>query len=596
MASFFRLNEELTMRISALLRPAGSAAMAVAVLVFLAGPAPAAAPDPLFAVEMQQLAASDPGAALEAVDREIAARVAEVPPDLRTLADLYRLKADLLERLERFAEAADTLATLARLVSSHRDELEADPVPLARRAAALYERAGDLRRAERTLQEVLSEESASAMPPEVRRQTLDTLATLANRRDDARAADGYRKAAAEVGTEAEQQATRGTDGEPFSRVRIYYATDRARTGEIYPSTFYGYGRGDVDYGTAIVTIPKTHVPGQIEEPSIWDLEFAPSTAKHVVLKSVEPVAKDEFFSRMHADLDEKHADDAFVFVHGYNVSFDAAAKRTAQLAYDMGFDGVPILYSWPSRASTLSYIADTAVVRLSGRHLSQFLQDVAERSGATHIHLIAHSMGNRAMTDALELMALRIGQAADAPPVFDQVVFAAPDVDAGLFAEMAKTIRPLAQRLTLYASNQDWALEVSRKLHGDQPRAGQGGNDMLAVPVLDSIDMSTLGEDMLRHGYFADDQSALVDLASLFWRNPPPASRCGIEERPARAAVPVWDYHPEDCDGKLILPLIARLREARIHTLDQVHAAILRIVKDQALASRVEPLVTRLLQ
>ncbi|MEM1317623.1 MAG: alpha/beta hydrolase, partial [Pseudomonadota bacterium] len=72
-------------------------------------------------------------------------------------------------------------------------------------------------------------------------------------------------------------------------------------------------------------------------------------------------------------------------------------------------------------------------------------------------------------------------------PPFDQVVFAAPDVDAGLFAAMAETARPLARRMTLYASNNDWALEVSRKLHGNAPRAGQGGDAMLVSSAIDSV-------------------------------------------------------------------------------------------------------------
>ena len=40
-------------------------------------------------------------------------------------------------------------------------------------------------------------------------------------------------------------------------------------------------------------------------------------------------------------------DHAVVFVHGYNTAFDYAVYRTAQIAYDLKFDGVPFLFSWP---------------------------------------------------------------------------------------------------------------------------------------------------------------------------------------------------------------------------------------------------------
>ena len=49
-----------------------------------------------------------------------------------------------------------------------------------------------------------------------------------------------------------------------------------------------------------------------------------------------------------------------VFIHGFNVPFEDAIYRTAQLAHDLDFDGAPILYSWPSRGTMLGYVAASA--------------------------------------------------------------------------------------------------------------------------------------------------------------------------------------------------------------------------------------------
>jgi len=568
--------------------------LAVAGMLFLLAPAPGAhaETDPLLASEIQTLAATDPAAALARLDAEIAEAAAETPPDIRSLRDLYRLKADLLQAQGRPAEAARILLELAGSVASDRAASGEDPVAILHEAAGLLVEAKDLRSAERVYRSALEEETAAGMPIEVRRQTLARLAEIAEERGDGEAASAYRDSAAAL-AENEAVPTRGAEGEAEAEsVDVYYATDRARTGDTYPARYYGADRGELEYGVATVTIPKSHVPGRIEAPSIFSFEVSPSPARHIILASVEPVAAENLFGRMQRHLREADTDDAFVFVHGYNVSFEEAAKRTAQLAYDMGFNGLPVLYSWPSRGSTLAYMADAAVVRLSGRRLWHFLEELVERSGAKRIHLIAHSMGNRAVTDALELMALRRG---DRDPVFDQIIFAAPDVDAGLFAEMATTIRPLGRRLTLYASNEDWALAVSRKLHGDAPRAGQGGETILATPVIDSVDMSRLGEDMLRHGYFADDSSALVDLVSLFWQNPDPAVRCGLEERAGGGRqAPVWDFEPSACDGATVLPLVARLRHAKVRTVEGVKRTLESLLPDRSLAARIEPLVEKL--
>ncbi|WP_224407715.1 alpha/beta hydrolase [Afifella sp. IM 167] len=579
--------------LSVLTASRGFVALVALLSVLACGQMARAETSPLLASEILALATTDPAAALARVDAEIAEAAAETPPDIVRLRDLYRLKADLLHAQGRLAEAARVLLELAGSAQAGQESSGGDPIAILHEAGELLARAGDQRAAERVYRAALEEEAEAGMPVEVRRRTLARLAEIAEERGDSEAASAYRQNAAEL-AERQPVPTRGAGEEAEAEsVDIYYATDRAPTHDPYPGRFYGHDRGKLEYGVATVTIPRNHVPGRIEAPSILSFEVTPSPARHIILVSVKPMAGDDVFARMRAHLEKSDTDDAFVFVHGYNVSFEDAAKRTAQLAYDMGFNGLPILYSWPSRASTIAYMADAAVVRFSGRRLWHFLEDVVARSGAKRIHLIAHSMGNRAMTDALELMALKRG--GGDMPVFDQIIFAAPDVDAGLFAEMATTIRPLGRRLTLYASNEDWALAVSRKLHGDAPRAGQGGENILATPVVDSVDMSLLGEDMLKHGYFADDSSALVDLVSLFWQNPDPAQRCGLELRESsEQKVRVWDYQPSACDGATVLPLVARLRHAKIGTVEGVKRTVATLLHDRSLAARIEPLVERL--
>ncbi|SFZ86839.1 Esterase/lipase superfamily enzyme [Devosia enhydra] len=366
-------------------------------------------------------------------------------------------------------------------------------------------------------------------------------------------------------------ATAPADARPaHSLVRIFYATDRARTDSERPSEIYGSERGELDYGWADVSIPLVHKPGALEAPTVWTFE-AEDLTRHVVLKSVTPAVSADMFAQMQNHLEITGSNEAFVFVHGFNVTFADAARRTAQMAYDMNFEGLPILYSWPSQGSLFAYLADAAVVQLSARRLSGFLDQVVADTGATRIHLIAHSMGNRALVEALELFALRN---ADKPPAFDQVLFTAPDVDAGLFAEMAETIRPAVRRMTLYTSQKDWALMASRKLHGDAPRAGEGGPGTPIPAWVDSIDMSTLGEDMLAHSYFANDASALTDILTLFWRDSPPERRCGIGPGSPAATAAAWLYDPTHCDGSAMLSALAQLRSARVSSLSEALSLI----------------------
>jgi len=61
-----------------------------------------------------------------------------------------------------------------------------------------------------------------------------------------------------------------------------------------------------------------------------------------------------------------------------------------------------MLYSWPSQGSATAYSVDEASVQVSGRRMADFLETVVAQSGAQHIHLIAHSMGNRALIEAMQ--------------------------------------------------------------------------------------------------------------------------------------------------------------------------------------------------
>lgn len=518
--------------------------------------------------------------------------------DPRILFDLGKLKAERLVAAGREAEAADVYAQLGTLAVRSRDLLDEDPTLPLEQAAALYLAAGTPRAALEMVERILDEQRDSGQSAEVLAATFERMAGIARQAGDEDAAERY--AAAAKSTRDAPLPTRGADDTEggYHEVEIHYATDRARGDVTRPTRFYSGERGDeLELGIAVVTIPFSHTPSILEAPSIWKLETGPNPAKHVVLKSVVPVAASDFYDSMRSRLDERAADSIFVFVHGFNVPFEKGARRTAQMAHDMNFPGVPVFYSWPSRANAILYAADEASVRVSARRLTHFLDDLVERSGASTIHLVAHSMGNRALTDALELLSLRHGLTEDDDPMFSQVVFAAPDVDAGLFAQMLPTIRPVAERLTLYASDRDFALATSRRLHGSAPRAGQGGDDMLADPNIDSVDMSDLGDDMMAHTYYASDRSALADLVTLFWRNVDPSQRCGIAAHATpQPELTLWKLEAGACKDEEFVEILTHLQQARIDSVEAARQILIDTVRDPLLLDSLTPVVERLMQ
>jgi esterase/lipase superfamily enzyme len=334
----------------------------------------------------------------------------------------------------------------------------------------------------------------------------------------------------------------GVTGKPsFSIVRIFYATDRKRTGDQDPAALYGNDRGILELGTCEISIPKDHRIAHLESPSILKLEFREDPRNHVVLLNVSPQPTAEFFSQLNDRVGRSKRKEAFVFIHGYNVTFEDAARRTAQIAYDLEFDGAPILYSWPSQGELAKYMVDETNIDWTVTHLNGFLHEIAQKSQASVIHLIAHSMGSRALMRTLQQVAAR-PRDAESVPKFRQVVLTAPDMDAEVFRDLAREVRTAVERITLYASSQDKALVESKRFHG-YPRAGDSGGLIVIVPEADTVDVSAVDTSLLGHSYYGDNRSVLSDLFNLIKQGKPPHERFGLRPREHNGAT-YWAFQP----------------------------------------------------
>lgn len=285
---------------------------------------------------------------------------------------------------------------------------------------------------------------------------------------------------------------------------------------------YGAGRGELEVGTCEISIPKDHRIGIIESPSIFSLEFREDASKHVIIDSITRTPFEAFYNDLSGVVDQSPRKEAMIFVHGYNVSFDDAARRTGQMAYDLKYAGAPIFFSWPSQATEIGYTVDENNVTWAVPHLKQFIEGIRTKTGVQSLNIIAHSMGNRAVTNVLKELYLEYQ---DDGKLFNQVILAAPDVDAGVFInDIAPKITKTAEKVTLYASSKDRALIASRNVHG-YPRAGESGDGLVIVDDVDTIDVTEIDTSLLGHNYYGDSDSIVADIYQVLHRGDPPSNR-----------------------------------------------------------------------
>ncbi len=184
-------------------------------------------------LSLSSLAVEDPAAALVAI--EAALRDPAVAGDLRLAFDLNRLAAETLAAEGQHGEAAKLWFQLGQFAQRNRAVLQADPVILLRQSVAEYLVAGDSAAALRVQQAVVAELQDGGLTGPVLAEALTKLADLTRAAGDADKAGQIAEAAQQaLKPFHEDGATRGP-GEGFSRVEVFYATDRARTGESYPA-------------------------------------------------------------------------------------------------------------------------------------------------------------------------------------------------------------------------------------------------------------------------------------------------------------------------------------------------------------------------
>lgn len=339
---------------------------------------------------------------------------------------------------------------------------------------------------------------------------------------------------------------------PFDLVPVFYGTDRVvepNTQRLQFSTERGH---KLQLGRAMVSVPTAHKVPNIERPWVVELPYfkykiyeeKEDPAKHFTMQEIAALSKEQLLVYIKERLAKStnFKDHAFVFVHGFNTSFDAAIYRTAQIAYDLKFDGAPFVYSWPSGGKVASYTYDRGSAEQAEPHLAEFLALVVKESGAKNISLIAHSMGNEILLRVLERMRPSVPDGV----VISQVILAAPDVDRDKFANIARQITDFAKGVTLYAASNDRALGYSARFWGGVPRAGDvPASGPLIVTGVDTIDVTSVSTDGLglNHSGYAENRVLLDDVGALLLNGiRPPDKRLPSLLKIDTAAGTFWRY------------------------------------------------------
>jgi esterase/lipase superfamily enzyme len=360
-------------------------------------------------------------------------------------------------------------------------------------------------------------------------------------------------------------------------IPVLFATDRDRQYETGKEG-YGYGRSKrLAFGVATV---------QFSPQPTWDdfvrdsLASRRSKEYELKLAKVTEVGAFEMWSRLQltgetfqltpdalGNLQEQRrrfqsllserlaqsaSKDVYLFVHGFNNTFEEGVFRVGQLWHFLGRTGVPIAYSWPAGFGGIrGYAYDRESGEFTVFHLKQFIRSLAANPDVERIHLIAHSRGTDVLISALrELHISMRAQNLSTQETFkiENLILAAPDLDEDVFIQrfVAENLLTAARRTTIYASQNDRAIRFSDLVFASKKRLGQLGprdfhpkvrEALAALPNLQFIECNVTGYSS-SHSYVFGHPAALSDLILVLRDRRPPGAEYG---RPLdQSAKGVW--------------------------------------------------------
>ena len=303
---------------------------------------------------------------------------------------------------------------------------------------------------------------------------------------------------------------------------VWFGTNRKPLDAADPAKGFGSEVDErIHYGKRFVRIPSTHRTGELGSP-LWK-RLLTQVDDRIVAGPATAFAPDAFARDVRnfiAGLDPADRN-VLVYLHGFNTSFDDAARRAAQLGFDLKVPGITVMYSWPSRGSASAYLGDLSSIEASEAQIAEFLVAVSALADRGKVHIIAHSMGNRGLLRAMHRATTQAAWRSGTR--FGQIFLSAPDVNLALFRQLASIYPQVAERTTLYVADQDKAIAALEWMTEDL-RVG-AAPPVLVLPGIDTVRVRGAGLFQLGHSYFAEEPDVLRDIRSLLYWKEAPARR-----------------------------------------------------------------------
>lgn len=308
-------------------------------------------------------------------------------------------------------------------------------------------------------------------------------------------------------------AARSLEGN-YTVTRTFFATNRSLNDGSAAHQMFDSGRALLpSYGKSYITL-RLHPEdtANIELPSMLKVDLGDEPVNPAVLSHNEVQEHDDFIGDLQSAIESADDDSILIYIHGFNVSFEQAAIRSAQIAYDIGFSGTSVFYSWPAQSSSPAYIADIESARNSQRYFHGFMNDIISQTSSSKIYVVAQGLGARLSSRAMK-------DVFDVDPAFrsrlEEIILIAPDIESQEFdSVLAPALGSVDSPVTVYVQAQDPAL-ASTDTFRSAALVGENAKVVANEQLVETINVKSADTGLSAHAGYRDTNSIIADLWSL---------------------------------------------------------------------------------
>jgi esterase/lipase superfamily enzyme len=284
-------------------------------------------------------------------------------------------------------------------------------------------------------------------------------------------------------------------------VDIFIATNRKPRTKNFGCSNESFGNIEdpeqniLKFGICRINVPKNHSTGVIEYSESIKAN-SNNFFKIINAKNVSEETMFQFFKRTKRT--------PLVFVHGFNVRYQDAVLRAAQISYDLKYQGPVILFTWPSGPGD-GFLDDNLLTRTyesnrkSAANSIQLFKELINSfiENDMPINLVVHSMGHQVVLPALSQMGDE--DILEDKPV-RELILNAPDFEVNDFKSKIEALKNISSRITLYCSFNDKAMSVSSTFNKTSRLGSCARFEGVDTINVSSIDNNTFGTG---HSYYS---------------------------------------------------------------------------------------------